>query len=243
MSTTARDIVTEAFAELNVFDAGTAIPALDADFGLKKLNRIIGVWNTKGVALPAVTIATYTATSSLQPHTIGPSGATWTAARPTEVLEVNQILGSGTSAYRLPIALLDEPTFNNIRLKSFANAYPQVAWFNPTETKASLYFWPIPSSAITIELITRLALTALTLSTTFTMPDGYQQALTLTLAESLASAYQKQVPQQVAKEAREARTAIFDLNRKNHGTPRLTSDLGVPSDTTRSYNYLIGPFK
>jgi hypothetical protein len=63
----------------------------------------------------------------------------------------------------------------------------------------------VPTTGLSVTLMTRQVLAALTLASTFTMPPGYQSAVTLTLAEHCAAAFGTQPKPSTIVLARQAR--------------------------------------
>lgn len=226
MSTTGLTIVTDALAELNVFAAGDTIPPDDADFVLRKMNRVIDLWNADGASSYGDSFTSYTLTPALQPHTIGPTG-TFAVATPPEVIDgANYITGTGTSAVRIPIAIRDRFWWANESVQAITSSIPTDLYYAKGATNGSIYLWPVPSAASTLELMVRRLLTQLTLVSTFALPQGYQEALTLTVAEAIAPAYEQQPSPSLARSAAKARAILFASNRL---TPRLhTQDAGMP---------------
>jgi len=83
-------------------------------------------------------------------------------------------------------------------------------------------------------------LSALTLTTTFSMPQGYQNAIVLTLAEDLAAPFRADATYvgQLTGKAAKARAVIFSNNRT---PPNIsTQDSGMPTCSGGSWNFRTG---
>jgi hypothetical protein len=221
---TGLSIVTDAFAELNAFDAGDAIPADDAAFGMQRLNQIVDLWNA-GAALYGETFERYALTPALQPHTIGPTGDFIAETRPERIDAANLILGSGATARRAPLDLHDRDWW--IRLATpDATGTPTDLYYDPLVANGALYLSPIPDAAYTLELMVRRLLEALRLTDTILLPAGYQLALTKTLAEDLAGPYGATISPQLARMAGHARAQVIAASATR---PALeTRDAGLP---------------
>ena len=88
-------------------------------------------------------------------------------------------------------------------------------YYSPDWPNGSLYFWPVPSVAYGVQLETRYVLSEITdadYATTFSMPPGYQRALTLTLAEDLAGPLPVTLSQALVQKAAMARAIVFANN-------------------------------
>lgn len=238
---TVQEVIKDAYRELQLIDPIDSLPAEMASFGLSKLNRFLDLWNAERRAVYADRLDTFTTQANLSPHTIGASGATWTLSqRPVSIEDATLIDGS---TY-IPIDIKDADWYTALPAPTTTSTIPIALWYNPGWANGSIYFYPVPSAAKSVRLRTRVQLNAaLVLTDTFTFPHGYQEAITLTLAEKLASAYAVPILPDLKDEARKARAIVFGVN---DPTPSLTTD--VPSGASggahqRTHNWLIGPFK
>src|SRR5262249_22300097 len=91
---------------------------------------------------------------------------------------------------------------------------------------------PVPNSNYQVRLQLRGLLIAVTgdqiagLKSAISLPPGYRQALTLTLAERLCPSFEKQPHPLLIQSASKARQAIFQNNSES---PRInTQDFGMP---------------
>lgn len=223
---TGRDLVTDALLEINVYDAIDSIAPQDAAYVLRKLNRILDNWNAERPAVYADAFNTYTLTPSLSPHTIGPSGTWVTTQRPVSI-EAALLLYSTSLNPRVGITIRDAAWYASLTIPALSTAFPTDLYYEPDWPNGKLFFWPVPSSALQVTLLSRLVLARLQLDDAFTLPPGYQDAITLTLCEDIAPTFEKQVAPSLAKKAADARDRIFSNNVE---IPRLvTQDSGMPT--------------
>src|SRR5439155_146871 len=102
----------------------------------------------------------------------------------------------------------------------------------------SLYLWPIPTQANAIELELWTLLNKVLLTDTFSLPPGYEEALTLTLAEGLCPPFGRQVDPLLSSNAMKARAIIKSVN---SAAPRMDLRDGIEGGANRAYfNYLTG---
>lgn len=238
-------IVNDAMTELGIYQPGQAPSGDDAAFVLGKLNRLFDNWNAAGKAIYAAGFSTFALTPGLNPHTLGPDSATWTATqRPQTIDGMNLLLGSGTSLQRLPIWVRDREWWQTVILPNLPSEIPTDCYYEPSWPNGKLYFVPVPTTAYNVEIRTNLVLAQVALTDSFWMPPGYRDAVTLTLAESIAPTFLRgtPIPAQTKTDARNARALVFDANDM---TPRIsTIDTGMPGSRARStYNYQTGPYK
>lgn len=234
---TALDVIRSAFQELGVLGAAETLSGEDADLGLDRLNRILDNWNAERQTVYGDVFTAYTLTPNLTPHTIGPSGTFVVAQRPVAIDGASLILTTSTPDVYQPIVLRDRDWWNAQAVPGLTSAFPTDLFYDPSWPNGTLHFWPVPTVAYGVELVTRVVLAALTLATTFTLPPGYHDAAALTLAEALAPALKVPLDPQTKEGARIARARVFGNNRVPKGI--ATRDAGMPSDHGRGgFNYL-----
>lgn len=223
---TGRDLVTDALLEINIYDALDTPSPQDAAFVLRKLNRILDNWNADRAAVYADQFQAYTLTPALSPHTIGPSGTFVVTQRPVSLEGVTLLLPTVNSP-QITISIRDQAWYRSLSIPSLSTQQPTDVYYDPTWPNGKLYFYPVPNAAYQVVLWTRIVLATLGLNDAFTLPPGYQDAITLTLAEDIAPTFEKPVAPSLAKKAQEARERIFT---NNVIVPLLvTQDSGMPT--------------
>jgi hypothetical protein len=183
---TAADIIFDALAENGVVGASDTVPAEDAAFCLRKLNQAVQRWSNARLMLPTLTEISVTLTG-LQSYTIGPTGTT-VAARPLKVVGATATDINGVS---YPVKVWTRPEWDSIAVKDVTGGPPTVVWYDATNTNGRIYVYP-KSDGYTLSLDCYTLLTSFEMSTSVTLPEGYETALMLTLADDIASAYGKQ---------------------------------------------------
>jgi hypothetical protein len=222
MPYTTRDLLTTTFQKLTILAAGETLSPEDAAFGLENLTLLFDDWNAERAGVYANRQDTYTLVPSLNPHTIGPSAATFTVTqRPVSIEYANIVLSDGV---RVGLDLIGSREWASIPLPAIETGIPRVLHYEPTWPNGSLYLYPVPSAAYSLNLMTRIVLADLALGDTVTLPPGYRNAIILTLGEMIAPTYPPAEPDPVA--ASKARGRIFA---NNDETPSLaTRDAGMP---------------
>lgn len=244
MPVTGRTICSDALIEIGALAAGETATPEDLDLALGKVNRLFDNWNAERCAVFADVFTTFTITPSLSPHTIGPTGTFVVTQRPMEIPDggAGLVLVASNPDVRIPITVRDAQWWAGQSVKALTSAIPTDLYYEPTWPNGNLFLWPVPTVANGLELQLRTLLAAITLDTTFSLPPGYRDAITLTLAESLVSplgAASKVAPTLPA-DATKARARIFGAN---DVTPRIaTQDAGMPTNRgpRATFNYLIG---
>lgn len=240
------DLCTDALLEPGIIADGETPSAAQAQTVLKKLRRLLNNWNADRRAVYATAFVTNTLVPSLSPHTIGPTGATWTVTqRPVSVDGAALVLNTSTPNVFTPITIRDAVWWNAQTVPALETSVPTDLYYQPDWPNGQLFFWPVPTVAYDVQLMVRVLLDdTVDLIDTFTLPPGYQDAITLTLAHSLCRMFG--VPMDVTADLREqaklARARIWSNN--DTATRIQTTDAGmqVSQGTRPTYNYLIGPY-
>jgi hypothetical protein len=221
--------------KLGVYAPGDTTSVADSTYVLGQINLLFDSWNAEFGDVYASDLSTFTVTPGLQPHTIGASGATWTAARPVSIESANLII----SDIRYPITMRDIDWWMNVRLPTFSTTISYNLNYRATFPNGSCYFWPIPSAAYQVELNMRLVLASIALNTTFTMPPGYQEAVETTVAERVCvNPFGKPLSSDLQRQATQARQRVFTANAP---VPRLnTRDEGISGGTPGYFDYQVG---
>lgn len=243
---TIRDLVTQSLQEINAAQSAQAVQPDVFAQALAYLNMILDSFNATDRKLFADLFSVYTITPNLNPHTIGPVGATWTyaTARPNDIPAASVILTSTpTPRPYIPLTKLTAQQWQNLSTPTLASSLANYYYYNPTSPNGSFYFWTVENTAYQVQLMTRQLLAAVTANTTFAQPPGYWYALMMLLARKCSSPLRKPWNQNQENELTQACMAAFG----NNGPDLLlaTTDAGIPvagSDAgqIQDFNYLNG---
>jgi hypothetical protein len=210
--TTASEMVRSALRTVGALPDGQPMTGEDGEKGLEKLNDLLDLWATE--TLYAYTTTEYVYTLSGATVTIGPTGNIQTDFVPVQVQD--GFIRSGGIDYGFRV--VSYQTYSDIAQKSLGGNYPSVAYYDGNGT---LTFYPVPTTGeLHLPILLRLSHFA-SLVTDYGLPAGYKSALQLSLAESLAPDYGRQLMPATIKAAAAARRTI---KRANHKVPIL----GVP---------------
>ena len=151
--------------------------------------------------------------------------------RPAKILNANIILnqGAGQSIVRCPMRIVDADWWANQRVPQVqtnlpTHFYPQFSYPN-----LEMFFWPVPSVSVPVELETWTNLNQLSLNDSFILPQGYEDAITYSLAEALCPSYGRPLDPTLSTLALRARGLIQSLN---SASPKIvTADYGVPGSS------------
>lgn len=222
---TGLDLVCDVLRELNVISAAETPSAEDAVLVLGKMVRVIEGMNLEPGAAYCHTLTSRVLTPALNPHTIGASGATWTADRPVAIDAANLVIDDA----RYPLAVHHDSWRAGLPDPTLAGD-PTDLDYEPTYPNGSVYLYPVPSSANSLELLCRQRLSTVTLTAVVTLPEGYHDAIVLTAAETCIGPFSVTDPTVVGSVRDGARKARARVKANNTRIPRLTTqDSGMPS--------------
>lgn len=205
--TTAANIIDDALQEIGVLGAGQTASAEDATLCLRKLNQLVQSWSNSRLMIPAMAQVSVTLTGAAS-YTIGPSGAV-VAARP---IRVESATATDSAGIDHPVGVVSREAFDSIAFKSATGGPPECVFYDKTATNGTLYVFP-RSSGYTLTLDVLSLLTSFAgLSTTVTLPEGYERALYLTLADESAAAFGRTVSPDTRRRQAGAIKAIKRVN-------------------------------
>lgn len=214
-------------------------------------NDMLDAWLLDELLVFARRADPYTLTPGIQSYTIGPTGD-FVTARPTKIEEANIILNTTTPVVRKPIEVINPPNVSAwalIAVQSIPNAIPLILWYDgnwsQTAGNATIRIWPGPLAAYQLELFTWQQLQSFAdLTTNYTFPPGYTEAMSWGLAEKLGPMYQyfAQVKQAdmktISAQALKAKAAI-----QNYNAPEVLNQCDVAYLGRRrggAFNFLTG---
>jgi hypothetical protein len=231
---TVLDLLTNALAEIGVASPGEDPSAADAAFALSKLNRLTSTWATRKTLIHAILPTRHTVITAKGSYTIGPTGADITAARPAWLQTANLIPVGTSPENRTHLAILDDDEFAGMSVVDLSSSTPYAIYNDRNAPNATLYVIGYPAVGDVLELFFPQPVTQFTdLVTVLALPQGYEEALTLTLAEGLCVPYGKTLSRELVEMARRARAAIQGLN---SAAPKIsTIDGGMPGSERGSW--------
>jgi len=219
VSITFIQLASDALSDIKQLGIGQSPSPEQITQALNYANRMLGKWSTQRLFLYTVAKLPFAATANVQDYTIGPSGATFTAVRPTFV-EAAQVTPPGSSLY-LPLSILDITKWGAIRDKGAtcsASGVPQDVWIEYAYPNLGFHLWTIPSNACTIYLSAWQPLPQfVTAFDVLSFPLGYEEAIQKNLAVELSPAYDMPVDPTLAALAMDGMAKIQAVNQQSLG--------------------------
>lgn len=227
-------LLTKALVELNAADAGGAVQPELEQLALDTLNQLLDEWNSEREKVYADSFLSFTITPNLNPHTIGPAGATWvTTQAPIDINGIQIKLTGSTPVPYIYCKKRDAQWWQERQTPGVTATFPTDFYYDPTWTTAaprgSVYFWPVPTTAYDVQVWCRIVLGQLTANQTISLPPGYNRALMLMLAKALSAPLRKTwqpVQEQMLVKA------VRQIESNNTNVPTIvTRDSGMPKNS------------
>lgn len=231
--TAATDIITRALKALGVLAAGETISGEDAADGLLALNSMLDSWAVDSLFVYAIQYQQHTVVPATHTVTVGPGGDI-DVARPLDI-QGDIVASLGDVDYI--VRSITRAQYQTIMQKDVNGSMPSVYYYDRAFPVGTISFYPGFGGAYTVKVPVRSQLSEFdTVEQEVALPPGYNRAITYSLAEELASTYERDIPISVARIAMSARKAI---RRQNAISPVLD---GVPdyARSGRSFDIIVG---
>ncbi len=229
---TLEEVLIQAYVKNGILADGEPLSAELGATGLTDANILLEDFAITSVLIYTTDILTFPLTALTLPtywYTIGPTGADFTAARPTEIKRANLLLTGSTPYIRIPIEIVNDLQWSDVSTPNLASApYPTKLYNDGGFPNSKLYLWPFVNTAgNSLELFVPNQIAQFAAITdTFSFPPGFLGAFMYTLSERLCEG-KREIPASLIRSAAKARNAYGRINRIS---PKMsTTDAGVPN--------------
>ncbi len=215
MSLNAQGIIQSSLRLIGVLASGESPSSSEASDGLTVLNEMIDSWSIQNLLVPNKTMETFPFVSNQQTYTMGPGG-NFNTTRPLSIIRANIEFTSSSPYAEIPMEILTFEQYAGIILKTITSDFPLYLYSDNANPLTNINVWPVPTnSANNIVLYTWKPLSDLaSLTTTPTLPPGYERALRYNLAVELSAEYGKQLSPLVISIAQESKAEIKRMNHR-----------------------------
>lgn len=195
--------------------AGETATAEDASDALVSLNRLLDQWAAERLQIYTVTRTTWTIAANDGQYSVGAS-ADVNVARPVFIDHVHFVDTSTDPDTESALQPLTEDAWARIEQKALTATLPQAWYYNPTFPTGTLNLWPVPTSATLLgALYAPQAVGAFSaLTSSVSLPPGYERMLVKHLALELLPSYEKQPNPVLLEAARESRAVVKAANKR-----------------------------
>lgn len=237
ITTTGRQIISDALLTLGVLAQGEDVSAENGAYALKRLNSMIDSWGLQRQAMFQVERTTYQTVASTQTYTIGVGGA-FNQARPIFIEGAAYLVPTttGTNQTEIGIAVLTDLQYQAQSLKQWANSLPNSIYYNNANVGGlgTITILPIPTQVYTLVLYCPVPIAQFDLSTSVALTPGYERAIMYNLCRELYLAFGRPWSQDLNMLAVDS---LLDLKRVNYQSNDLGFDIGLVARTGKyAYN-------
>ena len=228
--TTATQIIDRALKIAGVLGEGETATSEEAADGLVSLNDMVDSWNIERLAIYQIQEENFTLTIGDNSYTIG-SGGDFNTTRPVKI--ENAFIRQNGNDY--PVVIINNQAFDNITTKAVQSDLPDQLYYEPSFPLGTIHIYETPSAANDIYINSWKSLHSFSsLTTTLSLPPGYERALKYNLASELAPEYGMTLTAKAEQIATESKGRIKTLNAANN--PLIARvDYGAVSNARR-YN-------
>lgn len=227
---TVQDLIDASARLTRVKGRGRPLTGEESAAWLNALNMMLDSWAVDDLLIYGITKEALTLATSAKSYSIGASGD-FNTTRPEQI--VNMFIRAGDEDH--PVRIIDSAEYAAIGNKNIS-ARPSRAWYNPTWPTGTIYFESKPTvgEKVVIDSLKPISSFA-NLSTTVTLPPGYEALIKYNLAIEVANEYGRSVMPETATLA----AKLMDkVKRRNKRIPKLGVDSALqPQD---SFNILTG---
>jgi hypothetical protein len=249
------DVLTDALIEIGAYGPEDPVDASAMQTVVIRANRMLDSWSALQRYAYSVSFPVFQAFGSHAPILIGPTvnpavGDFVWPTKPVRIESAAQLLNSSSSVVDLPINIRDRSWWATQQTKYITSGVMTDLYYEPGDqtglipsaTYGTINPWPVLNVGAQLRLQLWTVIQAIPLDSNgnpdltseFIAPQGYQAAFTLTLAETICTAFGRPVPPALPGLAHDARGAIFSNNIKS---PRVASaDWGTRGGRGRSSN-------
>ena len=207
---TAQDLVNQALTLIGRLGQGRGAGTSESTVAFNALNLMLDSWSTKRTRVFQIGNATYALAAGTESYVIG-TGQVWNGPRPTAIESadiVATIGGSSKNSY-FPLQIISQKEFARLQTLGDQADVPKSLYYDNAYPYGTVYLYPTPALAISIELYVWTPLTQFaTISTAVAFPAGYAY----NLAVEIAPLFEKQVPDDVAAIAKASVDTIEGIN-------------------------------
>lgn len=215
-TTTARDLIRLALAELGTLAISETPSAEDSSIAFDKLNLMIDSWSGQNLMHIAKTQENFSLVVGTGNYSIGPS-QTFDTAKPLDVVGAYIRDGQGIDT---KIVVVDRKNYN-LESDKDLQSKPEKIFYDKgltqqTSHSGTLYLYPVPDYAYTLYLTIIKPFEEFDdLDSAITFPPGYKKAIVENLAINLAPIFGANITKELAFNAEDSLGAVQNINARN----------------------------
>lgn len=179
-SSSAMDMIQDVLESLKVYAPGVTVNAADSSRVLSCMNQMLDSWSNERLSCYANLEQSFTLIPGKGSYTIGTNGVPdINAVRPLSIasgLGAAYLIDMNNNRYGIDV--IEQDQWNQIVLLTETSDLPNTLFYDPQYPWGIINIFPLPLVGYTVYFDARLQLQTLCdLSTRFTLPPGYMQAI------------------------------------------------------------------
>lgn len=245
---TAQDLIRSVLVLTGALAQGESLSNADAQDAFRRLNRMVSGWKNQRLTLFVTQRNVHSFVGSQASYTIGPGGD-WDQARPQFLSYAGLILTATNPDIEIPLRLLTTKDWTFQSVKDITSTLPTALYYETSFPSSGatvglgrIYAWPVPTQINQVALYCPTAITEFaTLTTDYSLPPGYEDALEYGLAVKLIEAGMG-LREHLSDMVPQAKEALGLIKRANIQPVTASIDPALwPSRNARpSFNYRTG---
>ena len=225
---TARGIIESSLRKIGALTKFDTLSADEANDGLEVLNQMLGAWSNDGLIVYARAWESFTINANDGQYSIG-TGGDFNTSRPLHILDA--YVRQDITDY--PLEILTDGDYNVKIADKSSSGIPDYLNYDTQFPTANIRLWPVPSSTMSLFILSEKPFNSYALDDTVTLPSGYDLAIIYNLAMYLAPEYGQPITGELLKIAGDSLASIKTANMRNRPIKWQPGPLG-------SYNILSG---
>ena len=210
---TAQALIASSLRLIGVLGSGESPSNAEANDAFIALNDLIDSWSNEQLLIPNKIREVFPLVSGQQTYTMG-AGANFNTTRAQKIENCLIQLAQNSPVLEIPMVILTKQEYQAVILKTLQSTFPLYMYAEGVYPIDNLNFWPVPNTGVNnVVLYSWKPLIDLaSLTTTLSLPLGYERALKYALAIELSSEYGRAVPDTTIALAVESKAAIKRMN-------------------------------
>lgn len=178
---TAYTMIVSALGKIQVLGVDANITAQEAADGLYDMNAMLDAWSIERLMVYQVQQTTHSWTAAAATRTIG-SGGDFNTTRPYKISDDGNFFRTSDNL-DYSVRVLPRKFYDLIGSKTSGGSIPEFLFYDDGFPTRTLYAYPVPADALTLHLNSWKPLQSFaSLTTTISLPPGYQAAIEWNLA-------------------------------------------------------------
>jgi hypothetical protein len=234
---TVLDMVSASLRLLGILASGEVASNNESNDALISLNNMVDIWSTEKMLIYATVQETFALVVNQGSYQMGTGAPDFNTTRPQKIENIVWQQPTGAYPFNLQIKIITQDQWASIGVPTVTSTIPTHMWPQYTYPYMTLNFWPVPQAVNNIVMWSWKPLTDFSaLTTTVSLPPGYQKAIIYNLAIEMAPEYGVTPSELVLIQAAESKASV---KRMNNSPNLLVADAAI-LNRKPAWNWMTG---